>query len=1230
MKKILPLLLLLLTLSLMAFFAGGCRGDDGDNETTGADSTSVETTGTVPAASETESQTADSTASESAEGTVTEPVVSETVESAAETGHETESVTESAAETETTLPVEPPVSTVLGDLRTEDMVEPIGVDATTPLFSWKMHSEVIGQRQTAYRIEVAVDGGTEDDAVVWDSGKIVGDRSVDIAYAGSALTASTRYRWDLTVWDKDDVAITETSYFETGLLGEAGFAGADWISYGVEAISTTHTYTIDLDFVLLNGNIGICFAAENARSMLMWQINTVETGGSRVYLRPHVMQGGQWSTFNGNIDVTAAMGLSSGKELIGKPMHLRIAVDGSTVTTYAAPVGEEVKQINRQTVSYDTGLYTIGFRLAPSADERATVDNILVRDGDGSVIYENDFSSGSADDFSVSGGHASVQNGTLTFTNSTISDVVALRASASEGLPVFRKSFSLKGPVACAKLYTAGLGVYESYINGARVGKLRADGTVEYHELKPGAAEAADRKYYSAYDVTHLFRGLEGEAVLSAVMGTGWWTGEIAAYHGDTEAYLAKLILTYEDGTVEIINTDTQWQVGHASPYLYSDIFGGEDYDARVDTSWMLPGYDAKASGKDWANAVINTEFKGEITAWMGSYIQVRPDLARDVASVTVYKGATDATSARYGVINILATYEDGSFTLRPGETALIDFGQNAAGWECFTVEGEAGTVLRIEHGEMLNDQMGERRRGNDGPGGSMYNANNRSARAATVYTLRGGEPESYHPSLTYYGFRYIEITTTAPVTFHKITGEVLTSVDTDTGWINTSDSLINQLISNIRWGQYSNYLSVPTDCPQRNERLGWMADTQVFARAGMYLGFSKSFLEKYMQDVRDTQNGDGAYPGIAPGDFVDGAGWGGTGWADAGIIVPYTLYEMFGDVQVIRDNWDSMVAYMSYLQRTNGPHNIWGDWLAYESNDTEIQNLLSDAYYAWDCRMMAEMAELLGEDALAERYQSFYKRAVKGFQSAHVNSDGTMKRGEQVACLYALYLDLLPDEASVAAVTDQLISNIERNGNRLQTGFLGTKIIMDTLTKVGRSDVAFSLLLQTDNPSWLYSVEQGATTIWERWNSYTVKTGFGDVAMNSFNHYAYGAVADWMFSTMAGINTHPDEVGFKKLLIAPAVDTRIGEVMASYDSAYGLITTNSIYTGDTWEFSVIIPANTSAEMRLPVADFDTITVNGKTLDTLTEETDGIVYVGTENGIAVFNLVAGSFTVACA
>lgn len=800
---------------------------------------------------------------------------------------------------------------------------------------------------------------------------------------------------------------------------------------------------------------------------------------------------------------------------------------------------------------------------------------------------------------------------------------ISCDAAAHNQLPAFRKAFNPKNELVSAKLYTSGLGVYESYINGQRVGRKLPDGTVKYDELKPGFTEMEDRKFYNTYDVTWILNQGE-ENVLSAVVSGSWWSDQCAAKYGKNDAYLAKLILTYADGTREVIVTDTTWKSAKAAAVLAADIYSGESYDARVDLSWMQPGYDDSG----WSNAKQNTEFQGTICAWSGSPITVREDLQRDVQSVTVYKGAIGATASQYGTINVVATYGDEAFVLNPGETALIDFGQNFAGWEAFQVEGPAGTTLTIEHGEILNDGNGDKSRGNDGPEGSIYNANYRAAAATTKYILNGQGVESYHPSFSFYGFRYIEIVTDQTVTIHSVDGQVVTSVEKDTGFIETSDADVNQLISNIRWGQYSNYLSVPTDCPQRDERQGWTADTQVFSEAGCYLAFSKSFLEKFMMDMRDSQRSDGAYPGTAPTGCYHGGDWGGTGWADAGIIVPYNLYLLYGDTIVIEENWESMQLYVDgFLAGTNqyGPRAVWGDWLAYESNDATIQQMLGIAFYAWDGLMMAEMAEAIGKPDDAKRYRALYEAEKIFFQSEYVKEDGTLKRGEQSVCLYALYLDLLPDANSVDAVINQLVSNIERNGNKLQTGFLGTAILLPTLTKIGRSDLAYTLLLQHENPSWLYSVDQGATTIWERWNSYTIQDGFNDVGMNSFNHYAYGAVAAWMFDAMAGINYDTENPGFKRIILAPQPDARLA-VNCSYDSAYGTITTQSGFEGDVWTYDCSLPANTTGEIRIPVGDTELCTVNGKTAYDLFLETDGVKFVKTEGGVAVFEVVCGKFT----
>jgi len=787
------------------------------------------------------------------------------------------------------------------------------------------------------------------------------------------------------------------------------------------------------------------------------------------------------------------------------------------------------------------------------------------------------------------------------------------------GLSSFRKCIEVKENLLSARLYSSGLGVYESYIEGERVGRRLEDGSAVYEELTPGFTEAAVRRFYNTYDVTEWLKA--GENVLSAVVSPGWWSDAVAAHYGKEEAYLAKLVLRYADGSCVFVDTDSTWKAERASAVRYADIYSGESYDARVSDDWKRRDFDDRA----WKAVKINTEFQGVICPFEGSPITLRKDLTRTPKSVTIYQGASGEDETKYGKIQVLRTLFEGSFTLYPGERALVDFGQNFAGYEGIKVEGVRGTTLCIRHGEMLNDRDGQKSRGNDGPEGSIYNANYRSAKATTQYILKGCGVESYHPTFTFYGFRYIEIETDQPVTIHDIKGLVVTSVEKETGFLETSEQDVNKLLSNIRWGQYSNYLSVPTDCPQRDERQGWTADTQVFTKAGCYLAFSKSFLAKFIGDMRDSQREDGAIPGTAPTGSYHGGDWGGTGWADAIVIVPYQLYRFYGDVSIIIKNWDAMQRYVDgFLGATEkcGPRVVWGDWLAYESNDEEIQKMLGVAFYAWDAKMMAEMATACGKTEDARKYRKLYEQEKSFFISLYVGEDGRLKRGEQSVCAYALFLELLPDEESVRTVEGQLVDNILRNGNRLQTGFLGTAILLPTLTKIGRSDLAYSVLLQHENPSWLYSVDQGATTIWERWNSYTIQDGFGDVGMNSFNHYAYGAVAAWMFETAAGIAQSAE--GFKRIRIEPHLDERL-TVRASYDSAYGKISAESACTKDGWTYCCTLPANTTAEIILPATQSQSCKVNGKEMDSLQAEEDGILFTGRERDKILFEAVSGSY-----
>lgn len=748
-------------------------------------------------------------------------------------------------------------------------------------------------------------------------------------------------------------------------------------------------------------------------------------------------------------------------------------------------------------------------------------------------------------------------------------------AEEGEALPVFRKVFSA-GKVVSATLYATALGCYVAFLNGKRVGNF---------ELEPGSDEMAKRKSYTAYDVTDLLT--EGENAFAAVVGGGWWSGRIAASYGKKEGFLARLVLRSADGTETEIVTDTSWKSARASGYLASDIYDGERFDARIGDDWKFADFD---DGK-WRPVCENNEFTGELSPFRGPHITVKKELERS-ASAIVYRGTEGAGKDRYGKIKPLRVSPDGAFTLDPGETALVDFGQNFSGRERFTVSGGRGAALTIVHGEVLNDGEGEISRNNSGAGGSLYRTNYRTAKAETYYVLRGEGSEEYHSDLTYCGFRYLEITTTAPVKFEKIVGETLSSVPKRTGFLRTSHRLVNKLVENTFWGQLSNYVSVPTDCPQRDERLGWTADTQVFAEAGCFLADSKEFLEKYLVCMRDAQGEDGSFSGVAPTGQYHGSRYGGTGWADAGVLLPQTLYHMYGDVRTIAEHWDAMKKFTDeYLAASGGmggrPH--WGDWLAFESNDDEIREILGVCYYAWDARAMSEMARVLGKEEDEARYAALYEEERALFRSRYVK-EGKLVRGEQSVCAHAIWLDLLEEEEEREA-EKTLLGRLAQNGNGLRTGFLGTKILLDVLTKIGRSDVAYSVLLNEECPSWLYQVKNGATTVWERWDSYSKERGFADVVMNSFNHYAYGAVVGWLFKTAAGIR--PLKAGFAEILLAPSPDERISDVEASYESVRGKISVRSHIADGKWTYSAELPEGVPAFLRLP-AGAKNVLLNGK------------------------------------
>lgn len=760
------------------------------------------------------------------------------------------------------------------------------------------------------------------------------------------------------------------------------------------------------------------------------------------------------------------------------------------------------------------------------------------------------------------------------------------------GIALFRKTFTVQA-LRSAHIDATALGIYDLYVNGKRVGRssMRTD-SAPYDELKPGWTDYSARCLYYSYDLAPYI--VEGENTLLAAVAPGWYNGRIAlGTYGETHiAFLAAIHLVDEAGKRTLL-TDDSWEASWGSAIRAAELWDGEMYDANQPS---LARISKKKDTLTWGKPTLE-EHDLFVTPHVGSTITVRPNLTRTPVSVTIYNGTED-NGSDYGKIHIVRTGTENSFDLAAGETAVLDFGQNMVGWPHFTVHGAQGTEVQFRFGEMLNDS-GLKSRGNDNPEGSIYSINYRTAKAKLQYTL-SGQDEAYRPTFTFYGFRYCEIRATADVTFEDLTAEVVGSANRETGHMETSSADVNQLISNVLWGQRGNYLSVPTDCPQRDERLGWTGDTQAFCCTAAYNADVDGFFHKWLQDARDSQNEAGMYPDVIP--QVRVVGWGGSAWSDAGIIVPYTMWKMYADTDIITEHYASMERYMDWLATTdcNGPHATYGDWLAYEPTDARY---ISVAYYALDARYMVAMSRAIGRLDRAAHYEQVYEQVRDHFRATYCDETGDLipAMRTQTGYLLALRNDLLAPKnrsGAVAALKQKIIDN----GYKLSTGFVGSCILCEVLAEFGENDLAYSLLLQTENPSWLYSVHQGATTIWERWNSYTLATGFGDVGMNSFNHYAYGAVQEWMYRHMAGIETTEDAPGFAHPLLQPKPDTRSPEEIpagqelitwakTSFVSPKGLIRSEwDTTSGFTYTCSVPV----AATLRLPVlTQGDSLTING-------------------------------------
>ncbi|GAB4240884.1 MAG: glycoside hydrolase family 78 protein [Acidobacteriota bacterium] len=709
--------------------------------------------------------------------------------------------------------------------------------------------------------------------------------------------------------------------------------------------------------------------------------------------------------------------------------------------------------------------------------------------------------------------------------------------------PYFRKRFDVEGRVVRARLYITSLGLYRAELNGREVTS---------DVFTPGWTSYSKRLQYQVYDVTNLLQ--EGTNVLGAYLGDGWYRGYLTwnnrrNLYGKRWGLSAFLRIEYPGGKTSIVATDSSWKC-HEGPIRSSDIYIGETYDARLEMpGWSSPGF----PDGDWRQVEIldppDTRLVGTIS---------RP--VRRVEELPAQK----------------------VFQTPAGET-VVDLGQNMVGWLRIRVQGKAGDRVVIQHAEVLDKE------------GNFYTENLRAARQTDTYILRGEGPEVWEPHFTFHGFRYVKVIEwpgkPAPENF---TGIVVHSALPVTGDFRCSDPLINQLQHNIRWGQKGNFLDVPTDCPQRDERLGWTGDAQVFFPTAAFNMDVAPFFRKWLADLAADQFPDGRIPHVIPN--VLGQGGGSVGWADAGVIIPWEMYVRYGDRAILRRQYESIEKWVQYMIQQAGEERIWrtgfhfGDWLSATYNDPSFpaavtdKDFLATAFFAHSTDLLARISRVLGMNSEAERYQQLFQEVTRAFQAEFLTPRGRLSPNSQTAYAIALRFGLLPADRKTQAA-ERLAADIRSRGYHLSTGFLGTPHLCHVLSEHGRLDVAYRLLFQDTYPSWLYPVKMGATTIWERWDGIRPDGTFQDAGMNSFNHYAYGAIGEWLYEKVAGIRPDPEQPGYQHFILAPQPGERLDWAEARLDSPYGRIFSRWERRGNRLRLSFEVPPNSSATAYLPQSD---------------------------------------------
>lgn len=1062
------------------------------------------------------------------------------------------------------------------NLQVEFCTEPLDVETQTPRFHW----QIIGQKTEEAILDCQI-RVYEADILMWDSGKIQADFHSGITYEGKPLNPCTRYTVQAIVWDSAGESAQAETFFETAFLdgSEKPWEGAQWISAAECNLyaQSKEVFSIETQMRIAEGTCGgIVFGANDPR-LLDKNLNLFGMAGphyfayeldiSAVPAQLKIYRVGY--TPGDSPEIPLAMvpvpGISPDRlrdfhtlrvDVLGNQAQTFLdgeCIDWGDQPAYSITTGRQLNILGRSDVIAFPLLCEIGF--CAEKETRTEYQSLIVRNlrTPKAVLFEE--KPGNPRIFREKP-ELTVQDGCFALYSQNGRTITTADPSHSS-MPIFRQQFQVGEKLKKARLFMTARGIYEGSMNGTPLSE---------EWFLPGLDQYDKHLGYQVYNVTDKL--VLGENTLLVQLGSGWWSDSQTYtimnhnYFGDRPSLLAKLVLEYEDDRKEVlVSSPENWQYYENGPVVYAGNFHGETFDARKEGIFDPDG---------WKTPIVSEAVPIPET-------EQAPPWPAPNHTVPVLTAQNNSGAKVVQTLTAKAVSEP-----RPG-IFVYDMGQNMAGVPRIRLREKAGTLILMRYGEMLYPQGDA-----SGMEGMLLTENLRDAICTDRYYCRGdADGETFEPHFTFHGYRYIEITgCSQPPALEDVQGLAISSAVRLTGDFTCSEPLINRLFENVRWSQYANSISVPTDCPQRNERLGWMGDAQVFARTACFNADMHRFYRRFLRAARDLQTPEGQYPNVAP----VGGGFGGIAWESAGIIVTWEVYRHYGDLEIIRENYSAMQRYLDFLIEKGWPGILTdvgplGDWLA---TDMETdQELIWNAIFAYDAKILGQMAEAIGKKEDALRYQALFEEIRNLWNQVFVDEEGYTRRRDgtrnDTQCSYALPLGYgIFSDAHRSNAALRLAQRVRRDHHTVTCGFLGTPHLNPALCENGYADDAYQLLLQTQYPSWLYPILQGATTIWERWNSYTVENGFGgNNSMNSFNHYSLGAVASWIYEYVLGIRQEPDSAGYQNIRIQPVIQT-FTYASGYYDSIAGRISVDWKKEGDHYLLQVQVPAEVKASVVLP------------------------------------------------